>query len=418
MVLAGALVLGLREPSSARLRDVVALVALVGLVASGVIGVIIGAFRHRPTDVARRFVHRLPTKWQSPFETIEPELADLDASSLIRVKDGAHVEPLRAQLISCIFKDHALPAHLPAATADAAHDPWIQGRLRYASATRLTIEMEHGVASHAYLLRPREEKGVVVVHHEGHDLDPMPGFQSIQTFLDAGFPVLALWMPLCEPNPQPVTDVPGIGPWRLRGHDHFRFLESPAFSPLKFFIEPVVVALNYAEELGYERFAMVGVSGGAWTTTVTAALDSRIARSYPVGGGVPLAYWNEPDGNFGDYEAHHPELFRIADYIDMYVLGAFGKGRRQLLIMNKYDPSCFSGSHPRLYGDAVRERVAQLGAGSFDLLLDDTHSQHALSAHARGLVFQELEALDRSSARQDETSTVDPIPGGHADVVT
>lgn len=416
--LAVVLVAEIARTPSPRTRDWVALTALTGLVACAIVGLATAAFRHSPKEIARRYVHRLPAKWRAPFETIEPDFYDIDAEALIRIGDAAEAEAVRARLVSYIFKDDSLPTGtLPAAVDDARNDPWIADLRRVASAERLTINMDHGVTSFAFLLRPVSEKGVLVVQHEGHNLDPSPGFRSIQAFLDEGFPVLALWMPLLGPNPAPVADVPGVGRWRLRGHDHFCFLESESFSPLKFFVEPVVVALNHAEASGYRRFAMVGVSGGAWSTTVAAAVDPRIARSYPVGGGVPLAYWNEPDGNFGDYEAHHPQLLRIADYIDMYVLGAFGEGRRQLLIMNKYDPTCFYGSHALLYGGTVRKRVARLGAGSFDLLLDDTHADHALSAHARALVERELDDFARAPARRFDSGTFDTVPTPHGDVV-
>jgi hypothetical protein len=47
--------------------------------------------------------------------------------------------------------------------------------------------------------------------------------------------------------------------------------------PLRYFIEPVVVALNWAEEVyGYSRRIMVGLSGGGWTTVVVSGIDTRI----------------------------------------------------------------------------------------------------------------------------------------------
>ena len=36
-------------------------------------------------------------------------------------------------------------------------------------------------------------------------------------------------------------------------------------------VEPVVLAINYAKTLGYKRIVLVGLSGGGWTPTVAAA---------------------------------------------------------------------------------------------------------------------------------------------------
>lgn len=38
---------------------------------------------------------------------------------------------------------------------------------------------------------------------------------------------------------------------------------------IKYFIEPVVLAINYATSvLGYKRIVMLGLSGGGWSTTL------------------------------------------------------------------------------------------------------------------------------------------------------
>lgn len=53
---------------------------------------------------------------------------------------------------------------------------------------------------------------------------------------------------------------------------------------MRFFIEPVVLTINYALTLGYKRIIMSGLSGGGWTTTVAAAIDPRIQLSMPGAG--------------------------------------------------------------------------------------------------------------------------------------
>ena len=69
-------------------------------------------------------------------------------------------------------------------------------------------------------------------------------------------------------------------------HEWFQQWEDKGDYTMRFFIEPVVLAVNYAEALGYDEIVMLGLSGGGWTTTVSAAVDSRIKLSIPVAGSV------------------------------------------------------------------------------------------------------------------------------------
>ena len=62
-------------------------------------------------------------------------------------------------------------------------------------------------------------------------------------------------------------------------------LEEQGVATGRFFIEPVILTINYATKiLGYKKIVMMGLSGGGWTTTLavnkryamhTATCDSR-----------------------------------------------------------------------------------------------------------------------------------------------
>lgn len=46
-------------------------------------------------------------------------------------------------------------------------------------------------------------------------------------------------------------------------------LEEQGVATGKFFVEPVILTINYAKMvLGYKRIVMMGLSGGGWTTTL------------------------------------------------------------------------------------------------------------------------------------------------------
>ena len=109
------------------------------------------------------------------------------------------------------------------------------------------------------------------------------------------------------------------------GFDQFEKMGDEA---MRYFLEPVVLAVNYAKALGYKcgtpqhgptifrqdgpnhlgscqnaipehqmgltpsglcalrHIIMAGLSGGGWTTTISAAIDPRITLSMPIAGSI------------------------------------------------------------------------------------------------------------------------------------
>jgi hypothetical protein len=168
-------------------------------------------------------------------------------------------------------------------------------------------------------------------------------------------------------------------------------------SPIKYFLEPTFISLNYLETQSrpghfpnYRAFHMVGLSGGGWTTTMCAAIDPRIRCSFSVAGTIPL--YLRSGGSVGDREQFEPSFYRVAGYPDLYILGAYGNGRKQIQIVIRADDCCFgqaqhdAASTGMAYADAMQEfagRVHQalktIGPGSFRLEIDETAPSHMIS---------------------------------------
>ena len=250
------------------------------------------------------------------------------------------------------------------------------------------MRMEFGARSIIYLFHPRSSNGRLLIYHQGHGGDFFRGVDTIRFFLRHGYAVAAFAMPLLGMNGQLVIETPD-GSITLRKHSDLRVLESDVFSPLKFFVEPITVFLNYAvEEYGYDLVAMVGLSGGGWTTTLAAALDSRIARSYPVAGSLPLYF-----ASGRDYEQTHRGLYvyALANYPELYVLGTYEGARRQIQILNRYDPCCFSGTGYVRYEEQVARTAQRVGNGSFSVFSDETHREHKISEAALAVILNDLD---------------------------
>ena len=98
---------------------------------------------------------------------------------------------------------------------------------------------------------------------------------------------------------------------------------------------------------------MIGISGGGWTTTLYAAIDDRISKSFSVAGSLPISLRIE-SRDIGDYEQTHREFYSIANYLELYVMCSYGENRMQMHIFNKLDPCCFSGDLSMNYENIIK----------------------------------------------------------------
>jgi len=258
---------------------------------------------------------------------------------------------------------------------------------------RLTVEMEYGINSVSYLFIPEQSNEKLILYHQGHGGDFLLGKDTIQFFLGRNFTVLAMAMPLLGMNNQPVIEIDGLGEMKLISHKKLRLLEANNFNPMKLFLEPVQTNLNFLDkEYNFKRYSMIGLSGGGWTTVVYSAIDERISDSFSVGGSIPF-YLRVDSRDMGDYEQTNIELYKNVNYLELYVLGAYGDGRQHIQIFNKNDPCCFSGNGYETYEFVIKDKMSQLGKGTFQILIDDTHNEHKISDHTLKLVY-EMISLD------------------------
>ena len=255
---------------------------------------------------------------------------------------------------------------------------------------RLTVEMEYGINSVSYLFLPEQPNEKLILYHQGHGGDFLLGKDTIKFFLDRNFTVFAMTMPLLGMNNQPVVEIDGIGKIKLNSHNQLRLLEANDFNPMKLFLDPIQINLNFLDkEYNFKRYSMIGLSGGGWTTVVYSAIDERISDSFSVASSMPF-YLRVDDRDMGDYEQRNIELYQNVNYLELYVLSAYGDGRKHIQIFNKNDPCCFSGNGYETYEFVIKDKISQLGKGNFQIFIDDTHTQHKISDHTLRLVHENI----------------------------
>lgn len=323
----------------------------------------------------------------SPFEQIDPSYYETNVSKLIEIKNTEDIIGKRKALIRYIWADEGFPStKLPGSIEENIKDD------RYAELfksnlkqiDKISVNMDSEFNAIIYHFIPKKCNEKLIIYHQGHSGDFIKGINTIRACLDRGYSVMGFSMPLMGMNNQPTIEHERFGKIKLTNHEHLKLLKSP----IKYFIEPLTVAINYAAKFKYHQIHMIGISGGGWTTTLYAAIDPRILHSFPVAGSVPLYLRTNRD--WGDYEQTLPQLYVIANYLELYIIGSHGNNRKQLQILNKYDSCCFAGIKYQMYENVVKEAVAKLGKGEFEIFLDDTHKEHKISSRSLDVIFADL----------------------------
>jgi hypothetical protein len=324
-------------------------------------------------------------------EQIDPAYLEIDVLSLIGINSDQDIVRKREALIRYIwgpkgFPDSKLPGDISKDITDERYAKLFETSLKRID--KMTVTMDFGLDSVIYHFIAKKPNNELIIYHQGHNGDFVVGINTISNCLDRGYSVMGCSMPLLGMNNRPVVELERFGKLKMNKHEHMKFLPNP----ISYFVEPVAAVLNYAARYRYKRVHMIGISGGGWTTTVYAAIDPRISHSYPVAGSLPIYLRSNSKRDWGDYEQTVPGMYRIANYLELYLMGAHGNGRKQTQVLNKYDSCCFAGIKYRTYEEIVKQIVTALGQGRFQVFLDDTHKEHKISEKALEVIFDDLAA--------------------------
>ena len=341
------------------------------------------------------------------------QCAELVDDRAITVHSARQAAEKRRALVRYLWGDAGFPAQrMPSVVVTNEPSP-VKQLTNLARVDEFRIDMAPGLQGLAYHFIPQRSNQELVVVHHGHgctlDDDPGPadtGFglqRTLCALLREGYGALGVFMPHMRPG-----DCTG-------GHDAMFQMTNVTGSPIKFFLEPTAISLNYLKTSSrkgafpsYRAFHMIGLSGGGWTITVYAAIDPTIRCSFPVAGTMPL--YLRSGGSIGDREQFEPSFYRIAGYPDLYILGADRRGRKQVQILSRRDDCCFGQAQHdekatglpyadalRQYESLVRPVVGEVGGGMFRLEIDETAPSHMISHYAvEQVILPEL----RNSTRE------------------
>ena len=354
------------------------LIVLIGIVF--IFGLTVGVYKIFPYEILDSSLDTI--KEEAPTENNQ-FITQSDLNTLVRIDGKSDIEKKRNDLTEFFWNVGSLQrvqhdGQLPEIESDI-YDSRYNDLQNLKRIDKLIVEMEYGIDSVSYLLLPEESNQKLILYHHGHDGDFILGSDTIQFFLERNFTVLAMTMPLVGMNNQPIVGIDGFGEMKLISHDQFNLLEKNKFNPMKLFINPIQVNLNYLDkEYDFKRYSIIGLSGGGWIGLVYSAIDDRISDSFSIASSLPF-YLRVDARDVGDYEQTNVNLYKITNYLELYVLAGYGDDRKHIQIFNKNDPCCYSGIGYESYEFFIKDKLVELGKGSFQILIDDTHNEHKIS---------------------------------------
>lgn len=369
-----------------RLAALAALLLLTGL--SAAYGMLVMKFRLPPYYHLAQAAHQLLGR-DEPYPTPE-RYKRVDPRSLITVRSARLADEKRNALIRFIWGTGNVPLERPSRVRVGWQGREFQNFSGLNRVDRIDMQLGYGLTSIAYHLVPLRASRRLVILHSGHGQDANLMQQEINALLSAGYSVVTMSMPLNGPNSRPNVVVPRFGSIDVVSHDYLQFLPLKTGSPIRYFIAPVEQVVSLLAPR-YRDISMIGLSGGGWTTTLAAAVDQRIARSYSVAGSYPLFLRFNSAKNWGDWEQTDAALYNVANYLDLYVLAAHGTGRKSVQIFNRSDPCCFAGDWWQTYDAPVREAMRKTGSGVFQIVSVD-NNEHSISPDSLEFIVRDMNA--------------------------
>lgn len=315
-----------------------------------------------------------------------------DVSKLIRINSVEDIKQKRNSLINFIWKDKGFPSNLlPSKIEEDLKDESYTNHQNIKQLDKLTVSMKHGVESYIYYYHNKTPNKCLAIFHRGHGTDyhyDQVSKPVSEGLLDINCDTMVISMPLLGVNNQPEVFIEGYGKIKLRDHDSLRYLATENFSPISYFMTPITSAINHAQKIKkYKKIIMTGFSGGGWSTVLYAALDERIHKSYSVSGSAPI-YLRKSQAETGDYEQATPELYNIANYLELYVM-SISNNRRHIQVINRFDSCCFSGTGYKTYINSIAQKSKQL-SGKFLVMLDSSVLEHTVSKAALKVILKDI----------------------------
>jgi len=356
-------------------------------------GIVVGHYEIFPYDLIMDVKRSSNNNPQVSEDSLQIYEDPNDIFNNIKINSIDDIKNKRFNLYQYLWFQNSLPTKLPDLINNDIKDIDFDDLNNLKRIDKFTIIMDYEINSIPYLFLAENSNNKLIIYHQGHgEKNYFDDKDTIQSFLNSGYSVLIFSMILHGINNEPVINMENFGNLKFTTHNHLKLLESTSFHPIKFFIEPISISLNFIDEkYNFDSYHMVGLSGGGWTTSLYSALDPRILNSFSVAGSFPIALRSDPI-NFGDYEQTIPDFFRLSNYLELYLMGSYGEDRKSTQIFIKSDPCCFTSElyekYP--YEEIISKKLNHLGNGEFNVIIDESTIKHELSSDILNKILSDI----------------------------
>ena len=313
-------------------------------------------------------------------ERFEIKEYEFKASELLNINKVDDIKSYRNGLRKFLFKSDNLTKDMPNKISTIS-DKRFESLDNLLSITKLEINSDFKLNSIVYHFIPINNNKKFLIYHHGHKEGFIEAKEYINFFLKNGFNVLAYSMPNYGMNNQPVVKTKYNGFIKLDHHKkYFHLEEEGGINPLNVFVKPVIVGINYIENYyGNSPINFLGFSGGGWSATISAAVDTRIKNTFSVAGGLPISLLSAED--YGDYEMTNNLLYSKFNYLTLFTLATVDEHskRNYYQIFNQYDPCCFGGLRWKKYENELSELIKKISNDYFYIINDYKNYKHSIS---------------------------------------
>ena len=178
-----------------------------------------------------------------------------DVASIIDIHSAEDVAEKRKAVVDYLWGGAGFPFEkLPNTITKDIVDTNFVSLKNLKQIDKITVDMEYDLNSIIYHFVPEKSNGSAAIYHQGHGGKFVLGKRTINAFLEKGYAVFALSMPLKGMNTKPVIAFERTGNMIIHSHNLMEYLEPKTGHPIKYFMEPVGAIVNYSQQFNFENF--------------------------------------------------------------------------------------------------------------------------------------------------------------------
>jgi hypothetical protein len=329
----------------------------------------------------------------------------------------ANISSKRSDMIDYIFNGNGLPAGATPAAVNTSYTGLMHGvntsDLVGAGTVRQirwdVLDGDGETWSYYQYIIPKASGSTNkwLINHRGHGSEGATTHTTmINRAITEGYDVMFMAMPLASPDTggQNTTTNPNA----TAGHEalYQDGIDTASYNAMELFLHSQVTGINYlTANYTVNSLAAVGLSGGAWTISMLASIDTRIGKSVAFRGFRPRSSkyypWipstHEPDFEQGgandlqvkcgprvyDFFTDHPQLEIMAMCTD--------SGRLHGTCTHVNDNQNFGGWSWKAWKDGLKTKANELGGRYFQhLSQQDDQSNHEYQPKELDRCFYEL----------------------------